>query len=457
MCARDSIAGPSPLSSAPAEGRSRARAWVQVVLVPTLVLALSAILALVCVVHTTAAGGLVPAGLLVLAIAGLAVAGARQRQRQLAAMETGKRDAAVASARMRATLDSALDTIAVIDAQGQIVDWGKQGQTMFGLGREQVVGKKLAEALGALQSDGHDLLGRALGAPLASSFEAVLWRQCGQPFPAEVSVAPLPEDLGAAVFVRDISDRKKTVSQLMEADRLDSLGRLVRGMAHELNNPLAFVTSNLSQLSRELSERQGLPPETREMLEETREGLRRVQRIVADLATFGREEAGAPRAFSLERPLELALQLAQPELRARKIEVVRRFSATAPVLANEGRLGQVFLGLLMNAAQAIAPGSARRQVVLTLEPAGPGRVRARIEDSGTGMSPEVCKQLFSPFFTTRRPGRGVGLSLFVARNIVSGAGGTITVESTLGQGSSFTVELPAAPSHPDPSPPGGVR
>jgi PAS domain S-box-containing protein len=380
---------------------------------------------------------------LVLILSGLTLAGARQRHHQEMELKTREREALVATARMRTTLDSSMDTIAVVDAQGAVVDWGQKGEVMFGWAREHVLGKALPQLV-TNEASQTTKLSLALQNPAPSQFELTACTHDGRAFAAEASVSVL-QGGGAAVFLRDITERKKTQGHLIETDRMESLGRLVAGVAHELNNPLAFVISNLSTLERELHELPRLPEDTQELLDDTQEGVRRVHRIVSDLVTFGRDDISVARPIDLERPLEFAVQLAQTELRARNVQLTRRYSDADRVMANEARLGQVFLSLVINAAQAIGPDAPKREVTLIREMAG-DRVRVQIIDSGAGMTNEVKGQLFTPFFTTKRPGKGVGLGLYVARNIVLALGGTIAVESNLGAGTTVTVELPPMPA-----------
>jgi PAS domain S-box-containing protein len=381
---------------------------------------------------------------LIWVLSGLTLAGARQRALQETELKRREREAQVAEARMRTTFDAALDTIAVVDAQGQVTDWGQQGETMFGWQRAHVVGKPLVELISVPGSDAAARLNAALSSSAPTHLELTLSTRTGRTFPAELAVSMLPGG-GAAVFLRDITERKKTQGRLIETDRMESLGRLVADVAHELNNPLAFVISNLSSLERELQDIQALPEDTTELLHDTQEGVRRVHRIVSDLVTFGREDLGAPRPIDLERSLEFAVQLAKAEFESRQVKIVRQYQPAEPVLANEGRMGQALLSLVQNAAQSFGPESQKKEVTLVREMVG-NRVRVKVSDTGLGMKPEVKSQLFTPFFTTKRPGRGMGLGLYVARNIVTALGGTITVESELGRGTTITIELPAAAS-----------
>ena len=247
----------------------------------------------------------------------------------------------------------------------------------------------------------------------------------------------------------DITERKAMQAQLVMSDRLAAVGTLAAGVAHEINNPLAFVLSNLSFLFREL---QGvaseLPPgriaEMEEVLREAADGANRVRQIVRDLRTFSRgddDEVATP--VNVQSVLESAITMARGELRTRA-QIVREYSDVPLVEGNEGRFGQVFLNLLINAAQAIPQGRPdQHEVRLVLRPAG-DRVIVEVKDTGVGMSPHVRARIFDPFFTTKPVGEGTGLGLSICHGIVTGFGGEIIVESEEGQGSTFRVVLPVA-------------
>ncbi|WP_163988349.1 ATP-binding protein [Pyxidicoccus caerfyrddinensis] len=246
----------------------------------------------------------------------------------------------------------------------------------------------------------------------------------------------------------DVTERKAMQAQLVVADRLAAVGTLAAGVAHEINNPLAFVLSNLSFLVGEL---QGvsreLPPgriaEMEEVLREASDGAHRVRQIVRDLRTFSRGDDEVATAVNVQAVLESAITMARGELKMRA-QIVREYREVPLVEGNEGRFGQVFLNLLINAAQAIPQGKPdQHEVRLVLRHSG-DRVIVEVKDTGVGMPPEVRARIFDPFFTTKPVGEGTGLGLSICHGIVTGFGGEITVESEEGRGSTFRVVLPVA-------------
>jgi CheY-like chemotaxis protein/two-component sensor histidine kinase len=183
-------------------------------------------------------------------------------------------------------------------------------------------------------------------------------------------------------------------------------------------------------------------------LQEARDGGIRVREIVRDLKTFSRGDDDAKELVDVRRVLQSALALAANELRHRaQLEIA--LSPAPPVLASEHRLGQVFLNLVINAAQAIPEGRAGEHRIRAATGADPdGRALVEIADTGSGIPPEVLPRIFDPFFTTKPVGVGTGLGLAICHSIVAALGGEITVETQVGRGTTFRVFLPAAESRP---------
>ena len=259
--------------------------------------------------------------------------------------------------------------------------------------------------------------------------------------------------LGPAIEreLRDVAlraEQKKMQDQLMISDRMASMGMLAAGVAHEINNPLACVVANLDLAEREFLERTeklGLSvefSEVREELRDAREAAERIRNIVRDLKIFSRPEEDKTSAVDVQRVMESTLRMASNEIRHRA-RLVKSYGKTPLVQASESRLGQVFLNLVVNAAQAIAEGHAENneiRISTFTEPSA--RVVIEIADTGPGMAPEVLGRLFTPFFTTKPVGVGTGLGLSICHRIVTGIGGSIEVKSELGKGTVFRITLP---------------
>jgi PAS domain S-box-containing protein len=250
------------------------------------------------------------------------------------------------------------------------------------------------------------------------------------------------------VSARDVTERKQMQARLVLSDRLVAMGTLAAGVAHEINNPLTFVIANLSFLGTELRTLAGeLPPgrlvEAEEVLREAEMGADKVRQIGADLKAFSRADDDVPTAVNLQSVLESALTIARAELRPRA-KVVRDYMEVPPVEGNEGRFGQVFLNLIINAAQAIPLGQAERNEIHVKLRAVQDHVIVEVRDTGAGIPPEMCARIFDPFFTTKPVGIGTGLGLFVCQGIITRFGGEISVESEVGRGTTFRVIFPTA-------------
>ncbi|APR74902.1 Sensor histidine kinase [Minicystis rosea] len=263
----------------------------------------------------------------------------------------------------------------------------------------------------------------------------------------------------------DISERKQMEVKLSLADRLASLGTLAAGVAHEINNPLSYVINNVRLVEERLVKlaeeadatsvttlREALTAAAA-ALDEAREGAERVHRIVCDLKTFARAEEDRRRVVDVRRVLEAALHLAEHDIR-RRARLVREIEDLPPVLANEARLGQVFLTLVVNAAESIPPGAADANTVRVVARRADGdRVVIEVIDTGTGISAEARGRVFEPFFSARASGERKGIGLSICHAIVTALGGDIEVDSEIGRGTCFRVILPAVASAPAVAPP----
>ncbi len=247
---------------------------------------------------------------------------------------------------------------------------------------------------------------------------------------------------------------RQTQAQLVQAGRMAAVGQLAAGVGHEINNPLAYIVSNLEHaseeadlLSRELTDVRGAGPRLREVSQALREALHgadRVRRIVRDLKTFSRPDDEKQGPVELHAVLDSAAKIAMAELRPRA-KLVKDYGDVPRVEGNEARLAQVFLNLLINAAQALPEGRAEQnEVRLVTRVAPDGMVVAEVRDTGVGISPESLARIFDPFYTTKPLGVGTGLGLSLCHAYVTAMGGNITVESEPGQGAVFRVTLKRA-------------
>ncbi|MBA3539694.1 MAG: GAF domain-containing protein, partial [Deltaproteobacteria bacterium] len=245
--------------------------------------------------------------------------------------------------------------------------------------------------------------------------------------------------LGAMV---DVTERKAIEGRMLLADRMASLGTLAAGVAHEINNPLAYILANLDFALAEL--RASTAPEITRSLEDAREGAIRVRTIVHDLRAFSRSDEEVRGPVDLPRIIESSINMAWNEIRHRA-RLVKDFGATVPVHANDARLGQVVLNLLVNAAQAIPEGAVEdNEIRIVTRTDERGRAVIEVRDTGPGIPQQLRARVFDPFFTTKPIGLGTGLGLSICHSIVAGLGGEITIDDAPGRGCMVRVCLPPA-------------
>jgi two-component system, cell cycle sensor histidine kinase and response regulator CckA len=262
--------------------------------------------------------------------------------------------------------------------------------------------------------------------------------------------------LSIASLLRDLTERKRMEQRLMLADRMASMGTLAAGIAHEINNPLAYVLANLGFIQEEVAELRSAIPDSRlrgltELISQAEDGAERVRLIISDLKSFSRADTSDHGPVNLERVLDSAISMTWNEIRHRA-QLHKSYAGLPAVRGNEARLGQVFLNLLVNAAQAISVGHAAENRITVHGVGHQGRVVVEISDSGVGIPSEILPRIFDPFFTTKPVGVGTGLGLSICHNIVASCGGELTVESRMGEGSTFRVSLPAAALIVEPRP-----
>lgn len=270
-----------------------------------------------------------------------------------------------------------------------------------------------------------------------------------------------------------MAELRQAQAQLVHQEKMSSLGRLVAGIAHELNNPINFVYGNVDFLGRYMEdllslvdmidgyleqesdlrdavesrkreiEFDFLVDDSRKLIRSIRSGAERTAGIVRDLKAFSRTGGGDLQETDLVSGIETTLNLIAPLLKNR-ITVEREFAPDLPkIVCNAGHVNQVFMNILTNAAQAIH-GEGTIRVKIGLDLRGDG-IRVEIRDSGPGIRKEYMEKILDPFFTTKEVGEGTGLGLSISDNIVRAHGGRLTYDSKVGEGASFTVVLPLRP------------
>jgi PAS domain S-box-containing protein len=246
-------------------------------------------------------------------------------------------------------------------------------------------------------------------------------------------------EAAALLVINDASARERRQRKLFLADRMATLGLLAAGVAHEVNNPLTYLGLTLSQLQSRLPT--GRPVAA--LAARADEALVRIRDIMATLHTYAGSPSAPPAPISVNDAVEAALQMVAHRIRGRG-RLVRDFADVPDVFANEVRLVQVFVNLLVNATDAIPEDHADDNEIRVRTDSDGNRISVEVSDTGEGIAPTAAEHVFELFFTTKPPGEGTGLGLPLSREIAESLGGTLTVESRKGKGTTARVVLPVA-------------
>jgi PAS domain S-box-containing protein len=405
---------------------------------------------------------------------------------------------------------SAQDAIVMINNDGNISFWNAAAENIFGYPAQDALGKDLHQLLAPARFREKSAQGFARfllngeGTVIGKTLEFVALHKNGNEFPIELSLSAvkISERWHAIGIIRDISERKQieekvlsqfanvasanaqlteankqleqAKNQLLQSEKMAAIGLLAAGVAHEINNPVGYVNSNLGSLEkymadifvvldkyeaaealnncdnplqedlRKFKEKINLNyirEDTRALISESHQGLDRVKKIILDLKDFSRSNAAENWGWAnVQQGLESTLNVVWNELKY-KCEVIKEFAPLPQIYCLPSQLNQVFMNLLVNAAQAI---EVRGKITLR-SGTQDDRIWIEISDTGKGIPAEIIPLIFNPFFTTKPIGKGTGLGLSVSYKIIEKHRGTIEVHSEVGIGSTFRIWLPIQP------------
>jgi PAS domain S-box-containing protein len=391
--------------------------------------------------------------------------------------------------RYRQLTEATMDGIIVIDASGHIVLFNPAAERMFGYCAAEVIGAALGELIPAEFSD---LPAQGIGPLLDTRLRPLLGRpkeikgtrKDGSEIPIEIALSLLadPSDtnhgnhrpIQVLAAIRDLTERNKMRSVLVQNEKLASIGLLSAGVAHEINNPLAFVGNNLVVLERDCAgllalikayEDAGPPSDTESakrvqeqketidldyiranigrILSRTREGIDRVTRIVHSLRGMARTEAPHRQEARIPDLVNSSLEILHGKFKRLGIVVDQQYGPNPVVSCVPTQISQVVLNLLVNAFQAVEASHRVDGRIQVRTERHNGDFLLEISDNGVGIQRDHLPRVFDPFFTTKDVGEGTGLGLSISHHIISAHGGRIDVDSTPGEGTRFRVVLPA--------------
>ena len=385
--------------------------------------------------------------------------------------------------RYRQLTEATLDAIVVADERGVISLFNAAAQRTFGYSEQEVLGQPLTILMPPEYHEAHQrglrhYLETREARVVGRTIELRGRRKDGEVFPLELSLSAveLPEEIYFLGAIRDLTERQRLQARIVQAEKLASLGLMSAGVAHEINNPLAYVANNLAVLERDIrgltalvaayeaaqaileSARPDLAAQVAQLAEEidlpyvkehieqivssTRQGVKRVADIVQNLRGFARLDQVAVGWVNLHDAITSSLEMIRGRLGRCHIVVEQQFGDLPLVMCAPAQINQVFLNLLVNALQAIeATSKGGGRIEIRTRAAG-DEVIVEVADDGRGIPAELLPLIFDPFFTTKAVGEGTGLGLSISHGIVSDHGGRIEVENTPGQGSRFRVILP---------------
>jgi PAS domain S-box-containing protein len=330
--------------------------------------------------------------------------------------------------------------VLAVDLADRVESWNSQMEVMYALPRWQALGRLLSEVFPAAfmeefyrvrQSPGiHNLYKFRLGTPT------------GETRIVNVAIAPLVTRkfnvIGRLIIVDDITERVELESQLSQADKLSSIGLLAAGVAHEVNTPLAVISSYAQMLAKQLQGDENKAG----LLDKITKQTFRASEIVNNLLNFSRTSGTEFTDVSVNKVIHDTLALLEHQFKTSRIELQRELAANVPSIhGNPGRLQQVFLNLFLNAKDAM-PGGGRLKIVTS----NGDSVSVVVSDTGSGIAQEHINRIYDPFFTTKNSGqqRGTGLGLSVSYGIIQEHAGKIRVESSPGRGTTFYLDFPLA-------------
>jgi len=342
-------------------------------------------------------------------------------------------------ARQAKILESSAVGLLLLDGEGKIQAWNRALEAIHRLDREQALGRRLSDVFplhvvrriereGAAASEDEE----------ARIFRLSMVNRKGQRVVANIAISLVGGEEGDGAHVvtfDDVTERVSMEEQLLRHERLASLGLLAAGVAHEINTPLTGISSYAQMLMEEAGEGGA----SREILEKIEDQTRRASRITNSLLNLARPEQTVLEALDLNDAIRDVLQLFEPQLKGRRIEMIVELAGALPsIRGHRGKLQQVLLNLLINASDAVDAGG-RIRISSELDD---GKVIVEVEDNGQGIAEEDLPSIFDPFFTTKGRGHGTGLGLSISYGIVQELGGEIHVESQPEAFTRFRVLLP---------------
>jgi PAS domain S-box-containing protein len=347
--------------------------------------------------------------------------------------------------RYRSLFEHHPDAVYSLDTEGRFLSANPACETLSGYTPEELLGKSFAPLIAPEQVEASRARFRLAIEGTAHRFETMIQHKRG--YPVELDVTNIPVVVGGQVvgvfgIARDLTAQRALEAQLRQAQKMEAVGRLAGGVAHDFNNILAAITGFAELLRDNLGENS---PD-RADVEEILKGARRATALTRQLLAFSRKQVLQPEVLELNQVVRETATMLGPLLGASVHVVTLPTPSAVPVFADRTQLEQVLMNLALNARDAMPRGGTLTMEVAVVPGAADGAPEAVliVSDTGVGMAPDVKARVFEPFFTTKPAGRGTGLGLATVHGIVEQSGGTVCVRSREGHGTTFTITLPLA-------------
>jgi two-component system, cell cycle sensor histidine kinase and response regulator CckA len=380
--------------------------------------------------------------------------------------ETGKTAGSdlggMAAARLAAIVESSADAIVSKQLDGTILSWNRAAERIFGYTAAEMIGASVFRLIPPdLHGEEHEILSRIGKGEQIQHYETTRVTKDGRLITISLTVSPVYDErgriVGAGSIKRDITDAKRLQQLIGQASKMEAIGRLAGGLAHDFNNHLHALSGFAHFIGRE----PGLTPKARQDLLQIEKVAERMASLTHQLLAFARQQVLVPEVLDVGSTVADSIQMIQRLLGSNYMLTVNQTQGPRSVRADRAQLVQVLMNLVINARDAMLDGGAIIIDIDTIEvapdqlldrlkvPVEPGAYAIlRVTDQGKGIAASEINRIFEPFYTTKEVGRGTGLGLATVEGIVSQSGGYIQVDSTLDQGTTFTILLPLTGSEP---------